>query len=306
MRVVFMGTPAFAVPVLRLLARCHEVVGVLTRPDAVRGRGRRLMPSPVKEAAAELGVAVIDCARITPEIVAGVAALSPDVACVAAFGCLLPKGLLDVPRLGCLNVHASLLPRWRGAAPIERAILAGDRETGVSIMAMEEGLDTGPFAWQASVPCAGRPLVEVERDLAYTGGYGLLDVLELLEDDEVVWTAQDEALATYAKRIEKGELDLDPARSSEENLRHVLAADDAHPARALVAGRLLRVRSARLADGVGATPGELSRSRDGSVVLGCAEGSLELVEVTPTGKKPMDARSWGRGLREARLAWERP
>ncbi len=305
MRVAFMGTPGFSVPILSLLARCHEVVGVFTRPDAVRGRGRRLVQSPVKEKAVELGVPVIECTRMTPEVVEELSRMEPDVVCVAALGCLLPKAALAIPRLGCVNVHASLLPRWRGAAPIERAILAGDAETGVSIMAMEEGLDTGPVAWQASVPCAGRAFPEVEHDISYTGGYGLLDVLEALEDGEVAWKRQDDALATYAARIEKGELDLSPALPAGENHRHVLASHDAHPARALVGGKLIRVRASRpLEDELG--PGEVARRADGAVFLGCVEGALELLEVTPAGKKPMDAASWARGLHAERLAWERP
>ncbi len=305
MRVAFMGTPEFAVPVLSLLARSHEVAGVVTRPDAVRGRGRRLVPSPVKERALELGVPVIEHARMTPEATGVLAELAPDVICVAAFGCILPKRVLALPRLGCVNVHASLLPRWRGAAPIERAILAGDAETGVSIMAMEEGLDTGPVAWQASVPCAGRACEDVRHDISYTGGYGLLDVLEALEDNEVAWRRQDDELATYAPRIEKGELDLSPALSAEENMRHVLASSDAHVSRVAARGTLLRVRRARLSSSR-APAGALCVERDGSVILGCADGALELAEVTPAGKRPMDARSWARGLHEKSLAWERP
>ncbi len=305
MRVVFMGTPEFSVPVLSLLARCHEVVGVLTRPDAVRGRGKRLVPSAVKEKARELGIPTIECARMAPEVVRAIAELAPDVACVAAFGCILPKTALGIPRLGCVNVHASLLPRWRGAAPIERAILAGDAETGVSIMAMEEGLDTGPVAWQASVPCAGRAFADVERDIAYTGGYGLLDVLEALDGGGVEWQRQDDSLATYAARIGKGELDLSPALSAEENWRHVLASSDAHPARALAAGKLLRVRGARPSSHACET-GAISVASDGAVTLGCVDAALELLEVTPAGKKPMDAASWARGLHGSSFAWERP
>lgn len=304
MRVVFMGTPGFAVPPLTLLARCHEVAAVLTRPDAVRGRGKGLVASPVKERAGELGIPVIDCARVTPEIIDAVRALSPDVACVAAFGCILPPALLETPRLGCVNVHASLLPRWRGAAPIERAILAGDEETGVSIMAMEEGLDTGPVAWQASVPCAGRSQEELTRDLAFTGAYGLLDVLELMDSGEARWMPQGDGPSTYAERIRKGELDLSPELAAEGNLRHVLASDDAHPARLLLGTTLVRVRRAQLAE-TPVAPAHLE-FRDGKALLGCVDGALELLEVTPAGKKPMDAPSWMRGLHGRELLWEKP
>ena len=304
MRVVFMGTPEFAVPVLTVLSRTHEVVGVLTRPDAVRSRGKKLVPSPVKVKAEELGVEVVDCARVTDEIVAKVASWEPDVACVAAFGCILPKALLDVPRYGCVNVHASLLPRWRGAAPIARAILAGDEVTGVSIMQVEEGLDTGAVCLVGVTPCEGKDLAGLSDELAWMGGYLLIEALELQEDGELEWVTQPEDGATYAKRIAKGELDLDPSRPSIQNLRRVLASEDAHPARAKVGETLLRVRKATLAGG-DLSEGEFL-AEDGHAYLGCSEGILELREVTPAGKRPMEASAWIRGLHVTELDWRRP
>ncbi|MBQ3282712.1 MAG: methionyl-tRNA formyltransferase, partial [Atopobiaceae bacterium] len=145
MRVVFMGTPEFAVPSLSALADAYEVVLVLTRPDAVRARGKELEPSPVKARALELGLPVLETSRITPEALEAVREAGPDVIAVAAYGCILPDSILDVAPLGCVNVHASLLPRWRGAAPIQRAVLAGDRRAGISIMRVVHELDAG--AW---------------------------------------------------------------------------------------------------------------------------------------------------------------
>ncbi len=304
MRVVFMGTPEFAVPVLTVLARTHEVVGALTRPDAVRKRGKRLDPSPVKVRALELAIPLIECSKVTDDIVDEVRALEPDAICVAAFGCILPPSILSVPRYGCVNVHASLLPRWRGAAPIARAILAGDEVTGISIMRVEEGLDTGPVCLVGVTPCEGKDLASLSDELAWMGGYLLLEALERLEAGDLEWVEQPADGATYANRIAKGELDLDPASPSVRNLRRVLASEDAHPARAKVGGILLRVRTATLAGG-DLAEGEFS-VEDGHAYLGCSEGILELREVTPAGKRPMEASAWVRGLHATELSWARP
>ena len=155
MRVVFMGTPAFAVPSLRALDAAFDVALVVTRPDAVRSRGKKLEPSPVKEAALELGLPVLETARMTPEALEALRAAQADVFCVAAYGCILPNEVLTMAPAGCVNVHASLLPRWRGAAPIQRCILAGDAETGVSIMRIGQGVDTGDYCAHASCSVPG-------------------------------------------------------------------------------------------------------------------------------------------------------
>lgn len=238
MRVVFMGTPRFAAEILDELAEFHEIAAVYTRPDAVRGRGKALVPSPVKEVAERRGLPVRTPRTLRDAaVLSELAAFAPDAICVAAYGAILPKEVLDLPPFGCLNVHGSLLPRWRGAAPIERAILAGDEEIGVCIMAMEEGLDTGDYCVCRSLPAGSRTAAELTEELAALGASALLTALAQAEGGNLRWVAQDEALVTYAEKIAKGELNLDPAESAVANDRRVRASGAAHPARAVVAGR---------------------------------------------------------------------
>ena len=178
MRVVFMGTPEFAATILEDLSQQHEVAAVYTRPDAVRGRGRKLEPSPVKRTAERLGLPVLEPRTLRDEAVqAELASFEPDVICVAAYGAILPKAVLDLPPFGCLNVHASLLPRWRGAAPVERAILAGDAVAGVCIMRMEEGLDTGAYCVCRTARIDGKTAPELTDELANLGSHALLTAL---------------------------------------------------------------------------------------------------------------------------------
>ena len=345
MRVVFMGTPVFAVPSLRALARQHEVTLVVTRPDAVRSRGKKLEPSPVKAAALELGLPVLETSRMTAEALEALRSADADVFCVAAYGCILPDEVLTMAPLGCVNVHASLLPRWRGAAPIQRAILAGDAETGVSIMRIGHGVDTGAYCAQASCTVAGKTADELTAELAELGGDLLCRELSHLEDGSAVWVEQDEALVTHAAKIEKAELRLDPAASAEDNLRRVLASSDAAPARCVIAGKPVRVLRARTAEPSVAQAGALvgedvasaeaeavaarqgiaaddaAEARSGSdaapiptgalcvagkrVFVGCADGALELLEVKPDGKRAMPASAWAAGLHEGAGTWER-
>ena len=245
MRIVFMGTPDFAVPSLEALAERHDVALVLTRPDAVRGRGRRLEPSPVKARALELGLPVLEAARMTPEALDALRAAAADVFCVAAYGCILPDEVLTMAPAGCVNVHASLLPRWRGAAPIQRAILAGDAETGVSIMRIGHGVDTGAYCAQARVTVGEKDAEELTAELARAGAALLAETLPAVVDGTAVWVEQDEALVTHAAKIAKAELMLDPADGARENALRVRAAGDTAPARCVVAGRGVRVCAAR-------------------------------------------------------------
>src|SRR5574340_1542889 len=193
MRVVFMGTPAFAVPSLKALLAHHDVALVVTRPDGPAGRGHTLRPTAVKSAALEAGIDVFQPAKLDAEARERIAAARPDVICVAAFGALLPSEVLAIAPCGCINVHASLLPRYRGAAPIQRAILAGERETGISIMRMESGLDTGPYALQRAVAITDRYAEDIEAELASLGAGALIDVLQAVESGQVRWTAQDDS-----------------------------------------------------------------------------------------------------------------
>lgn len=305
MRIVFMGTPDFAVPSLRALAAAHDVALVLTRPDAVRSRGKKLEPSPVKAAALELGLPVLEAKRMEPEVVDALRAARADVFCVAAYGCILPDEVLTMAPLGCVNVHASLLPRWRGAAPIQRAILAGDAEAGVSIMRIGHGVDTGAYCAQASCSVADKSADELTSELAELGAGLLLEVLPKLAAGTVSWTEQDEALVTHAAKIQKAELRLDPAASAADNERRALASSDTAPARCMLAGKPVRVLAARVAPVSGAVlaAGELA-IQEGRVLLGCGEGTLEVLELKPDGKRAMDAAAWAAGQRGAAGTWE--
>lgn len=302
MRIVFMGTPAFAVPSLRALAGAHDVRLVLTRPDAVRGRGKRLEPSAVKAAATELGIDVLETKRITDEVMDAIRAAEPDVIVVAAFGCILPDAVLEAAPLGCVNVHASSLPRWRGAAPIQRAILSGDARAGVSIMRVVHELDAGAYCRQADVEVGEKSCPQVMGELAELGARELLTALDQMADGTAVWVEQDESKATYAKKIEKAEMLLDPAASALDNRRRVQTSLDAAPARMAVAGKGVRVLAARVAE-EGVAQGEVL-VRHGRVIAGCADGAIELLRVKPDGKREMEASAWAAGLHQSQLAWE--
>lgn len=302
MRIVFMGTPEFAVPSLRALAGAHDVRLVLTRPDAVRGRGRRLEPSAVKAAATELGIDVLETKRITDDVMAAIRAAEPDAIVVAAFGCILPDAVLTAAPLGCVNVHASSLPRWRGAAPIQRAILSGDARAGVSIMRVVHDLDAGAYCRQADVEVGEKSCPQVMGELAELGARELLVALRQMEDGTAEWVEQDESKVTYARKIEKAEMLLDPAATALDNRRRVQTSLDAAPARMAVAGRGVRVLAARVARD-DTSQGEVI-VRHGRVIAGCADGAIELLRVKPDGKREMDASAWAAGLHQSQLAWE--
>ncbi len=305
MRVVFMGTPDFAVPSLRELASRFEVVLVLTRPDAVRSRGKKLEPSPVKAAALELDIPVMEATRITPEVMDRLREAEADIFCVAAYGCILPDEVLHMAPLGIVNVHASLLPRWRGAAPIQRAILAGDERAGISIMRIGHGVDTGAYCAQASCSVAGETADELTAELAQLGADLLCDTLPALADETAVWTEQDESLVTHAQKISKAEMRLDPQESALVNLRRVLASSDAAPARCIAAGKPVRIMRAVAADGDASmyAAGDLV-CQSKRIYIGCSDGALEITSVKPDGKRQMDASAWAAGLHGDALAWE--
>lgn len=297
MRVIFMGTPAFAVPSLEALASNHEVIAVFTRPDAVRSRGRELEPSPVKVRAEELGIPVCECSRISPDEIDAMRELAPDLIAVAAYGAILPDPMLEVAPKGCINVHASLLPRWRGAAPIQRAILAGDEVAGVSIMDVVHDLDAGAYCAQASTPIAEKGAAELIDELSHLGADLLISAIAQIGRGEAVWTEQDESLVTYAHKVEKPEMLLSPEDTAAANRARVQASGDAAPARCLVAKRGVRILDARIsAEELG--KGEV-RVVGKRVFLGCSDGALEVLEVKPDGKREMAASAWAAGLRDA-------
>ncbi len=295
MRVVFMGTPEFAVPSLERLHEAHDVVAVYTRPDAVSGRGSAPVPSPVKQRALEFSLPVFEPVSLKgePETEA-LRALEPDVVVVAAYGLILPSSILAVPPSGAINVHASLLPRWRGAAPIQRAILAGDALTGVSIMAMEEGLDTGPYAKQVPVEIGDMDASTLTRRLAQLGAEALLDVLDSIVAGTVQWTPQDEAGVTYAPKITRADVTPDPTLTPQEIVRMVRASGPNAPARIAVAGRALTLIACSIADH-DAEPGSVSCVR-GGLLLGARSGAVLATLVKPDGRHAMPGDACGRGM----------
>ena len=315
MRVVFMGTPDFAASILDELKEQHEVIAVYTQPDAVRGRGKKLVPSPVKELAVRAGIPVYQPKTLrTPEEQDRLRELAPDMVCVAAYGKILPQEVLDIPEHGCLNVHASLLPKYRGAAPIERAILAGDEQTGVCIMRMEAGMDTGDYCISRSCDIGDMSCKRLTAELAEKGAYALLSAIYAIELGNVHWTRQDESQVTYAPKIEKGELNCDPAEPMATNLRRVQASSDAHPSKCTIAGKGVTLLAAKAVESeeaaaMGATParGEVSFCAK-RLFLGCADGPIEITEVKPDGKKEMSAAAFAsgvQGIKTGKVIWER-
>lgn len=315
MRVVFMGTPSLAATVLGKLADAYDVVGVYSRSDAVRGRGKKLVASPVKQAAVERGIEVFTPATLRDEAAQEqLRALQPDVVCVAAYGSILPWEVLEIPRHGCLNVHTSLLPRWRGAAPMQRAILERDENVGVCIMRMEEGLDTGPYCKRVEFPLDEMYLDEVEHMLSKAGGDALVEAVAGLETGGLIWTDQQVEGVTYAKKIEKGELDLDPAEGASLFCAKVRASSGAHPAHAQLAARgVTIVRASCVRDGQGLElvddlqPGQAA-FRAKRLFAMTSDGAVEIEELKPEGKKNMDARSFAvgiQGIKKSTITWEK-
>ena len=308
MRVVFMGTPQFSAEVLtQLLASDHDVVAVYTQPDTIRGRGKKLTASPVKQLAQLHEIPVFEPKSLRDEgVQKELTALQSDVIAVAAYGKILPRAVLDIPIHGCLNVHGSLLPRWRGAAPVERALLAGDEVLGVCIMQMEEGLDTGDWCLAQTLDPGERNSEELMNALAELGGAALVRALDELEQGSLEWHSQDDALATYADKIEKGELDLNSALSATMNLRRLRASSSAHPCRAILGDRPCTLLKAAAFDGDEIVEAGDIRIIRKELVLGCAEGALAITELKPEGKKAMAAQAFVAGmpaLRTDNVSW---
>ena len=311
MRVAFAGTPGFAVPALLALRHsAHEVVGVLTQPDRPRGRGRRLTPSPVKQAADSLPIAQPAVLK-QPGDWSALLAWQPDVLVVVAYRLILPKAVLGIPPLGCVNVHASLLPRWRGAAPIERALLAGDCETGLSIMLMEPGLDTGPVLLEHRVAIEPADTAGSLRDrLAADSGPLLLQALAGLSSGRLRPVPQSAEGVTYARKLEKGEAVIDwrrPAVQIERQIRALNPWPVAETLRRDAASNepeRLRVHAARLstADAVSeAAPGTVlatdGRQGKGFIRVQCGRGCLDLLTMQRPGGAPLPAAAFIHGSR---------
>ena len=300
LKIIFAGTPDFAVTALKALLETgqHEICAVYTQPDRPAGRGRKLKASPVKVVALEHNIPVYQPVSLKdPEQQQQLRSLQADLMIVVAYGLLLPLPILDAPRLGCINIHASLLPRWRGAAPIQRAILAGDRETGVTIMQMEEGLDTGPVLYRLTTPIHNRDTAQtLHVRLATLGAQALLDTLGLIVDGSVCPVPQDEDAVTYARKLDKSEAVLDWATSAQELDRRVRAFNPWPVAQTLLQGKTLRIWEAELLSGTAEeAPGTVLQAGKQGVDVATGDGILRLQRLQSAGGKPLDAGAFING-----------
>lgn len=291
MKIIFMGTPDFSVPVLEALCQKHEVVAVYCQPPRPAGRGKADRPSPVQARAEALGLTVRHPTTLrSDEAVRDFAALGADVAVVVAYGLILPQAVLDAPRLGCLNIHASLLPRWRGAAPIHRAIMAGDSQTGVCIMQMEAGLDTGPVLLREALPIGiEETTAELHDRLKALGARLIIEALERLP----LMTPEPQPAegVTYAAKIDKAEARVVWSRPAVEVDRMIRGLSPFPGAWVDVTGERVKLLRSRLVDGRG-TPGQVLHG----FTVACGEGAVEILEAQREGKRPMPAQEVLRGL----------
>ena len=284
MKVIFAGTPEFAAQALKSIAAAgHEIALVLSQPDRPAGRGMSLQASPVKKLAQELGCEVFQPLTLKdPEAQAKVAAVGADVMVVAAYGLILPQAVLDMPKYGCINIHASLLPRWRGAAPIQRAIEAGDAESGVCIMQMEAGLDTGPVLARVSTPIGLQDTAATLHDrLAELGASAVVDVLSRLP---LPAEAQPEEGVTYAAKIDKAEAVIDWQRPAEALHRHIRAFNPFPGAQSQLKGTGVKVWQASVVPLTGVPGTVLSADKQG-IVVACGQGALCITELQKAGSK---------------------
>ena len=296
-KIVFMGSPDFSLSTLRALANAYNVVGVVTQPDRASGRGRELKAPPVKTLAQELGIPIMQPEKLKqPEAMEQLRAWAPDLIVVAAFGQLLRKDVLELPRYGCINVHASLLPRWRGAAPINAAILAGDKETGVTIMQMDVGLDTGPMLSKRSIRLTPTDTAgSVFEKLSTLGADLLIETLPDYLSGKLLPHPQPEEGMTYAPMLKKEEGKLDFAQDVNELERRVRAFNPWPGAYMEFDGGMLKVHSAHVETG-NASAGQRSIVQNQPAV-GARGGVLVLDEVQPAGKKSMSGKSFLSGAR---------
>lgn len=300
LRVVFMGTPDFSVPALsEIVAAGHDVAAVYAQPPRPAGRGMEPRKSPVQRFAEAAGIPVHTPASLKGEAEQQTfAALGADVAVVVAYGLLLPKAVLDAPRLGCLNLHASALPRWRGAAPIQRAIMAGDTSTAMMIMRMEEGLDTGPVCLAENVPITADTTAGALHDrLSRLGGDLIVRALAALERGSLAATPQSGEGVTYATKISKEEARIDFARPARE-VHNLVRGLSPHPGAWFEAGpegkrERIKLLASTLADGAAAIPGTVL---DGDLTIACGAGAIRIIELQRAGKKPMSVADFLRGF----------
>lgn len=313
LRVVFAGTPAFAVPALTALASRHSVIGVMTQPKRPAGRGRQLTASPVAEFAASQALPVLQPQRLRGDAAALAAALAqlaawkPDVMVVVAYGLILPREVLELPRLGCLNIHASLLPRWRGAAPIQRALQAGDATTGVSIMQMDEGLDTGAVLAERPLAISADDTAGTLHDgLADLGAKLLLEVMDDLQAGTAIARAQSTTGVSYAAKLSKSEARINWNSSAAQIDQQIRAFNPWPVAEAKLREENVKLLMSRVAQTpvteVPSAPGTVLGLRDEALQIACGHGVLEVLQLQRAGRRPVTAREFinaGRGAADA-------
>jgi len=309
LRIAFAGTPQFALPALRaLLASRHQVVGVLTQPDRPAGRGRELRAPPIKLLATEHGLPVAQPATLkTAEGRAALHGWAPELMVVVAYGLILPKPVLMLPRMGCLNIHGSLLPRWRGAAPIQRAVLAGDAETGISIMQLDEGLDTGPVLLERRRPIGLHDTAgDLHDALSELGAAALLEAIDGLVTGELLPRAQPAEGVTHAAKIEKSEARIDWSVTATQIDRRIRAFNPWPVAETRLAGEGLRLLRSSVADAQAreAAPGTVLGLADDGLRVACGEGVIAISELQRAGKRPVSARDFANAVRLAGLRFE--
>ncbi|MRS92437.1 methionyl-tRNA formyltransferase [Enterobacteriaceae bacterium RIT714] len=306
LRIIFAGTPDFAARHLdALLSSGHQIVGVFTQPDRPAGRGKKLMPSPVKVLAEQHALPVFQPVSLRPQDNQQlVADLNADVMVVVAYGLILPKAVLDMPRLGCINVHGSLLPRWRGAAPIQRSLWAGDSETGVTIMQMDVGLDTGNMLYKLACPITAEDTSATLYDkLANLGPQGLIETLQQLADGTTQPEVQDEALVTYAEKLSKEEAQIDWTLSAAQLERCIRAFNPWPMSWIMIDDQPIKVWKASVIDGASSEePGTIIEANKQGIQVTTAEGILNLESLQPAGKKAMSAQD----LLNSRREWFTP
>ena len=306
LRIVFAGTPDFAARHLdALLSSEHQIVGVFTQPDRPAGRGKKLMPSPVKVLAQEKGIPVFQPASLRPQDNQQlVADLQADVMVVVAYGLILPKAVLDMPRLGCLNVHGSLLPRWRGAAPIQRSLWVGDRETGVTIMQMDVGLDTGDMLYKLACPITNEDTSATLYDkLAQLGPQGLLETLKQIASGTAQPEVQDETLVTYAEKLSKEEALIDWSLSAAQLERCIRAFNPWPMSYFIIDEQPVKVWKASVINTkANAEPGTIIEANKSGIQVATTDGILNLESLQPAGKKAMNAQD----LLNSRREWFTP
>lgn len=299
MRTVFMGTPDFAVEILRgiLEAKKHEVVGVVTQPDKPQGRKGILTPSPVKVFALEQGLKVYQPQKVkADDFVEILKDLAPEVMVVAAYGQILSEAILNLPKYGCINVHGSLLPKYRGAAPVQYAILNGDKETGVTVMQMDKGMDTGDMLSKVVVPI-GEDMTtgELMKKLAQVGSRALVEMLDKLVNNEVVAEPQKDEEATYTHLIKREMEVLDWQETAAQIHNKIRALNPAPGAYAILPnGKHLKIWQSKIVEGIG-VPGKILKVEKDGFVVACGAGALKILQVQPEGKKPMEAKDFLNG-----------